>query len=64
MKVQEAVEPGHAEGEPLSLSATLRDALSRLIWLGREALPVADASGALVGRISVSRILAHGRASA
>jgi osmoprotectant transport system ATP-binding protein len=64
MKVQEAVESGHAEGEPLSLSATLRDALSRLIWLGREALPVADASGALVGRISVSRILAHGRASA
>jgi osmoprotectant transport system ATP-binding protein len=64
MKVQEAVEPGHAEGEPLSLSATLRDALSRLIWLGQEALPVADASGALVGRISVSRILAHGRASA
>jgi osmoprotectant transport system ATP-binding protein len=64
MRVQEAVEPGHAEGEPLPLSATLRDALSRLIWLGREALPVADASGALVGRISVSRILAQGRASA
>ena len=64
MRVQEAVEPGTAEGEPLSVSDTLRDALSRLIWLGREALPVADASGAPVGRISVSRILAHGRASA
>ena len=64
MKVQEAVEPGAAEGEPLPGSISLRDALSRLIWLGREALPVADASGALVGRISVGRILEHGRASA
>jgi osmoprotectant transport system ATP-binding protein len=64
MRVQEAVEPGTAEGEPLSVADTLHDALSRLIWLGREALPVADASGAPVGRISVSRILAHGRAGA
>jgi osmoprotectant transport system ATP-binding protein len=64
MKVQEAVESGAAEGEPLPGSISLRDALSRLIWLGREALPVADASGALVGRISVGRILEHGRASA
>ncbi|MBL0406985.1 ABC transporter ATP-binding protein [Microvirga aerilata] len=64
MRVQEAVEPGTAEGEPLSVADTLHDALSRLIWLGREVLPVADASGAPVGRISVSRILAHGRARA
>jgi osmoprotectant transport system ATP-binding protein len=63
-KVQEAVEPGDAEGEPLSVSASLRDALAQLIWTGRQSLPVADASGAPVGRISVNRILAHGRSLA
>jgi len=61
-KVGEALEPGHAEGEPILLSATLRDALSQLVWLGREALPVVDAAGAPAGRISVAQILRHGRA--
>jgi osmoprotectant transport system ATP-binding protein len=61
MKVQEAVEPGGAEGEPILVTDTLRDALSRLIWTGRHALPVADASGSVVGRISVDRIMAQGR---
>jgi osmoprotectant transport system ATP-binding protein len=63
-RVLEAVEPGGAEGEPLPSSASLRDALAQLIWTGRHALPVADASGALVGRISVERILARGRSLA
>ncbi|MBM6582934.1 ABC transporter ATP-binding protein [Microvirga sp. BT689] len=62
--VQEAMEQGNAEGEPLPLSASLRDALSQLIWRGREALPVADASGALVGRISIDAILRRGRSLA
>ncbi|EIM25258.1 ABC transporter ATP-binding protein [Microvirga lotononidis] len=61
LKVREALEPGHAEGEPVLVTDSLRDALSRLIWAGREALPVADASGALVGRVSVRGIVAHGR---
>ncbi|MBB4041249.1 osmoprotectant transport system ATP-binding protein [Microvirga flocculans] len=60
--VQDALEPGSAEGQPVPLSASLRDALSQLIWLGRQALPVTDSSGAPVGRISVDRILRHGRA--
>jgi osmoprotectant transport system ATP-binding protein len=59
--VQEALEHGPAEGEPLSLSVSLRDALSQLIWCGREALPVAEPSGALVGRISIDGILRRGR---
>ncbi|WP_262030663.1 ABC transporter ATP-binding protein [Microvirga sp. Mcv34] len=63
LKVREAIEPGPAEGEPVSVTDTLRDALSRLIWTGREALPVADASGALVGRVSVKGIVAHGRSA-
>ncbi len=62
--VQDAMEPGQAEGEPLSITATLRDALAQLIWRGRPALPVADASGAPVGRISVDGILKHGRSLA
>lgn len=61
LKVREALESGPAEGEPVLVTDTLRDALSRLIWTGREALPVADASGALVGRVSVNGIVAHGR---
>jgi osmoprotectant transport system ATP-binding protein len=62
--VQDAMEPGHAEGEPIIVSATLRDALAQLIWQGQQALPVADASGAPVGRISVDGILRHGRSLA
>jgi osmoprotectant transport system ATP-binding protein len=63
-KVQEALEPGSAEGEPILVTDSLRDALSRLIWVGREALPVTDASGALVGRVSIAGIMAHGRPAA
>ncbi|MBA1155039.1 ABC transporter ATP-binding protein [Microvirga mediterraneensis] len=61
LKVREALEPGAAEGEPVLVTDSLRDALSRLIWSGRETLPVADTSGALVGRVSVQGIVAHGR---
>jgi osmoprotectant transport system ATP-binding protein len=61
MTVQDAMELGTAEGEPIIVSATLRDALAQLIWRGRPALPVADTSGAFVGRISVDGILKHGR---
>jgi osmoprotectant transport system ATP-binding protein len=62
--VREALEPGSAEGEPLSVSASLRDALSQMVWLGRQALPVSDSSGAIVGRISVERIMTYGRSPA
>jgi osmoprotectant transport system ATP-binding protein len=64
LRVQEALEPGGADGEPVAASATLREALSQLIWSGRDALPVADSSGAIVGRVSVGGILRHGRPSA
>jgi osmoprotectant transport system ATP-binding protein len=64
MRVQAALEPGGAEGEPILVTDSLRDALSRLIWAGQEALPVVDASGAPVGRVSVKGIMAHGRSFA
>jgi len=60
-KVQQALEPGHAEGDPIAASDSLHDALSRLLWTGRKALPVADASGAIIGQVSVGGILQHGR---
>ncbi|WP_230530463.1 ABC transporter ATP-binding protein [Microvirga roseola] len=59
--VQAALEPGGAEGEPIALSDNLQNALSQLVWSGRESLPVADPNGVIVGRISVGGILAHGR---
>lgn len=64
VRVQEALEQGGAEGEPILITDSLRDALSRLIWMGRDVLPVTDASGAVVGRVSVKRILEHGRSFA
>ncbi|MBQ0820870.1 ABC transporter ATP-binding protein [Microvirga terrae] len=63
-RVQAALEPGAAEGEPILVTESLRDALSRLIWVGRETLPVVDATGAALGRVSVRGILAHGRSIA
>jgi osmoprotectant transport system ATP-binding protein len=61
MSAQEAVEPGQANGRPIKASMNLRDALSQLVWSGQEALPVADSSGAILGKVSVAGILAHGR---
>ncbi len=60
-KVKDAIEPGLADGEPLPASVDLREALARLIWSGRDSLPVADETGAVIGTISVGGILAHGR---
>jgi osmoprotectant transport system ATP-binding protein len=62
--VQDALEPGAASGESLSVSVDLREALSRLIWCGRGALPVTDPTGAVVGRVSVEGILNYGRSPA
>jgi len=63
MQVKDALELGPADGDALSASDNLREALARLIWCGREALPVADACGAVIGRVSVDRILKLGRPS-
>lgn len=60
-RVQDALEPGSAEGEPIAASESLHDALSRLMWSGRKSLPVADASGAIIGQVSVGGILERGR---
>lgn len=60
-QVKDVVEPGTSSGQPLDAATNLRDALSHLMWCGRDTLPVSDAGGALLGRITVEGILAHAR---
>ncbi|WP_242218253.1 ABC transporter ATP-binding protein [Shinella zoogloeoides] len=52
--VGDATENGTAEGEPLAAEASQRDALSALLWSGREALPVVGADGAPIGRVTLA----------
>lgn len=53
------VESGEADGEPLAASLSLRDALSELLWSGRQAAPVSD-DGRIVGRITREALLRLG----
>jgi osmoprotectant transport system ATP-binding protein len=46
------VEPGTAEGAPLPMTASRRDALAELLWSGRAALPVTGSDGAVLGRVT------------
>jgi osmoprotectant transport system ATP-binding protein len=50
----DAAETGTAEGEPLAAGTSQREALSALLWSGREALPVVGADGAPLGRITLA----------
>lgn len=52
--VSEFVEPGPAEGDPVPNSATLLVALEEALWSGRDAVPVADAEGNVVGRVTLA----------
>jgi len=51
--VGDFVEPGPASGTPISAQSTLRDALEEALWTGRDALPVVDAAGAQIGRVTL-----------
>ena len=55
--VRDAVEPGGAEGDAIPSEATQRDALAELLWSGRPALPVKDADGKLLGRVTVEGLV-------
>ncbi len=57
----EVVEPGVAEGPTVLASATLRDALSELLWRGATAATVVNADGVPCGLLTLAGILAHGR---
>jgi osmoprotectant transport system ATP-binding protein len=57
----EAAVPGTAAGPAIAASASLRDALSELVWRGAESAPVINADGVACGCVTVAAILAHGR---
>ncbi len=57
----EVVEPGVADGPTVLASATLRDALSELLWRGATAATVVNADGVPCGQLTLAGILAHGR---
>jgi osmoprotectant transport system ATP-binding protein len=48
-----AVEPGTADGEPVAAAVSQRQALSEMLWAGRTALPVADTSGTILGKVTL-----------
>lgn len=54
--IADFLEQGEAEGVPVSLNLTLRDALEEALWSGRAAVPVADAKGAIVGRVTLAAL--------
>jgi osmoprotectant transport system ATP-binding protein len=54
-KVGDQIEPGEAEGEPISSAMTLRDAYAELLWSARKALPVTDGEK-IVGKISLDAL--------
>jgi osmoprotectant transport system ATP-binding protein len=56
-RVGDAVEEGRAEGEPIAADASQRDALAELLWSGRPALPVRNASGRLIGKVTVDGLV-------
>ena len=57
----EAAIPGVSDGPAVAASASLREALSELVWSGAASARVVDADGAARGRLTVEAILAHGR---
>jgi len=45
--------PGEAQGPPVDAGTTLRDAYAECLWSRRASLPVADATGAIIGVVSL-----------
>ena len=57
----ELAEPGPTESRTVAAGASLREVLSDLIWSGAEAATVMNPDGTNAGRVSLARVLAHGR---
>jgi len=55
--VRDFIEAGVANGAPIADTTTLRDALEEALWTGRDAVPVADASGAVIGRVTMATVV-------
>jgi len=59
----EAALPGASDGPAVAASASLREALSELVWCGAESAAVMDADGTPRGHLTIAAILARGRPS-
>ena len=57
----EVATPGMPAVLKIAAAATLRDALAELIWHGAEAASVVGSDGAIVGRVTISALLAAGQ---
>jgi osmoprotectant transport system ATP-binding protein len=59
----EVARPGVADGPRIVASASLREALSEILWCGADSALVVDADGTPRGQLTVAAILAHGKPS-
>jgi osmoprotectant transport system ATP-binding protein len=57
----EVATPGMPAVLKIAAAATLRDALAELIWHGAEAASVVGSDGAIVGRVTITALLAAGQ---
>jgi osmoprotectant transport system ATP-binding protein len=57
----QAAQSGPASGPQIPAGASLRDALSELVWRGAASAMVVDADGRPCGSLTIEAILAHGR---
>lgn len=56
--VEDLLEAGEAQGEPVAATTSLREALGASLWSGRTALPVSR-DGAIIGRVTRAAIEQH-----
>jgi osmoprotectant transport system ATP-binding protein len=54
--VSEAIEQGTAGGEPIPAALSQREALSNLVWTGRQEAPVADDEGQVLGKVTMAAL--------
>lgn len=54
--VSEAIEQGTAEGEPIPAALSQREALSNLVWTGRQEAPVANDEGQVLGKVTMAAL--------
>jgi osmoprotectant transport system ATP-binding protein len=57
----EIATPGHSDGPGIPAAASLRDALSELLWRGAESGRVMASDGTVQGCVTIAAILAHGK---
>lgn len=54
--VSEAIEQGAAGGEPIPAALSQREALSNLVWTGRQEAPVANDEGQVLGKVTMAAL--------